>query len=187
MHTVFLIVGESGSGKDTLVSKICKDNNLTQILSYTTRPRRENEEDTHIFISSADVAKYKNEMVAYTQIGEYEYFATLSQLKESDFYIIDYEGIKYMHSLNLDMSDIRFVTIFIHTPREIREKRTLTTRKDNATVFYKRCFNEEIQFKEMLIKEDFDYSILNIDLDKSYKIFKYIVETEREGNNNDTI
>ena len=183
MHTIFLIVGESGSGKDTLVSNICNDCNYKQLLSYATRPKRVNEGETHRFISPSEVEHYKDEIVAYTKIGEYEYFATKSQLKEADFYIIDYEGVKYMKNLNIDMSDIRFVTIFINTPRHIREQRVLQTRKDNITTFYKRCFNEDMQFKEMLIKCDFDYSITNVDLNKSYAIFKHIVERERETNN----
>ena len=62
-----------------------------------------------------------------------------------------------MNNLNINMPNIRFVTIFINTPRNIREQRALTKRKDNVTAFYKRCFNEEIQFKEMLVKCDFDY------------------------------
>lgn len=183
MHTIFLIVGESGSGKDTLVSSMCNDYNYKQVLSYTTRPMRVGEGATHRFIDADSVDKYRDEIVAYTKIGEYEYFATKSQLKEADFYIIDYEGVKYMNSLNLDMSDIRFITIFINTPRKIREERVLNTRKDNITTFYKRCFNEDIQFKEMLIKGDFDYSILNIDFNKSYEIFKHIVQTEKETDN----
>lgn len=183
MHTIFLIVGESGSGKDTLVSMMCSNYKCKQVLSYTTRPMRVGEGVTHRFIDPNEVEQYKDEIVAYTKIGEYEYFATKSQLKEADFYIIDYEGVKYMKNLNLDMSDIRFVTIFIHTPRHIREQRVLQTRKDNITTFYKRCFNEDIQFKEMLIKGDFDYSITNVDLNKSYAIFRHIVETETEADN----
>ena len=88
-HTVFLIVGESGSGKDSLVNQLCINKCRKQVISYTTRPRRENEGDTHIFISPSDVSKYKNEMIAYTRIGNFEYFATLSQLYNSDVYVID--------------------------------------------------------------------------------------------------
>lgn len=181
MHTVFLIVGESGSGKDSLVNKICEEFNYTQLKSYTTRPKRVNEGDTHTFIHSNEVDAFRNDMIAYTQIGEYEYFATKSQLEKAHFYIVDYKGIQYMHSLDIDISDIRFVTIFIHVPKHIREQRALGARKDNEVVFYKRCFNEDIQFKEMLIKGDFDYSVSNIDFNKAYQIFKNIVEIELQN------
>lgn len=178
MHTVFLIVGESGSGKDSLVSKLCKEHNYKQLKSYATRPRRKNEGDTHIFISPEDVAQYKDQMIAYTKIGDFEYFATKEQLYQNSFYVIDYRGIEYMHNLKLDLSDIRFVTIFVHLPRDIREERALNGRHDDELTFYKRCFNEATQFTEMIIRDDYDYAITNVDFEKAYKIFKYIVEVE---------
>ena len=178
MHTVFLIVGESGSGKDSLVAKLCEEHKYSQLKSYATRPRRENEGDTHTFIAPNEVEQYKDQMIAYTKIGEFEYFATKDQLQKSDFYVIDYRGIEYMHNLKMDFSDIRFVTIFIHLPRELREERVLNDRNDNALTFYKRCFNESIQFTEMIIRDDYDYAITNIDFNKAYNIFKHIVEVE---------
>lgn len=176
--TIFLIVGESGSGKDSLVAKACEELNLKQLKSYTTRPRRVGETDTHTFISPDEVEQYKNQMIAYTQIGDYIYFATKQQLYDVDAYVIDYLGIKWMYESSVDLSDFRFVTIFINTPKYIREQRALNSRNDDALTFYKRCFNEDIQFKEMLLKNDFDYAVSNVDFDKAYKIFKYIVETE---------
>ena len=52
--TVFLIVGETSSGKDTFVQKICEDCGYSQLISYATRPRRDGEGDTHIFISEKE-------------------------------------------------------------------------------------------------------------------------------------
>ena len=176
--TIFLIVGESGSGKDSLVAKACEELGLKQLKSYTTRPRRVGEADTHTFITPDEVDQYKDQIIAYTQIGEFIYFCTRDQLYESDFYCIDYLGIEYMKSANVDLSDFRFVTIFINTPKYIREQRALNSRNDDALTFYKRCFNEDIQFKEMLLKNDFDYAVSNVDFDKAHKIFKHIVETE---------
>ena len=177
-HTVFLIVGETSSGKDSFVNKICEECGYNQLISYATRPRRINEGDTHIFISPDEVEQYKNQMIAYTKIGEFEYFATKDQLYENNFYVIDYRGIEYMHSLVKDLNDIRFVTIFVHVPREIREQRALNNRHDDALTFYKRCFSESTQFTEMILRNDYDYAIPNIDFDKAYKIFKHIVQTE---------
>lgn len=181
-HTVFLIVGESGSGKDSLINKLCTNKGYRQVKSYATRPRRVDEGDTHIFISPSDVNKYRNEMIAYTKIGEYEYFATLSQLYNSDVYAIDYRGIEYMRELIKDKTNLRFVTIYINVPRNVREKRVLNNRKDDEITFYKRCFNEDIQFREMLLKGDFDYSISNVDFKKAYHILGKIVEVESESN-----
>ena len=178
MHTIFLVVGKSASGKDSFVSKFCEEYGYKQLKSYATRPRREGEGDTHTFITPDEVEQYKDQMVAYTRISSYEYFSTKQQLLDSDFYVIDYRGIEYMHSLSLDLSDVRFVTIYIHVPDEIREERAINGRKDDTLTFYKRCFNENEQFTEMIMRDDFDYAISNIDFNKAYKIFKTIVEEE---------
>lgn len=184
-HTVFLIVGETSSGKDSFVHRICEECGYNQLISYATRPRRDGEGYTHIFISPSEVEQYEGQMIAYTKIGQFEYFATKNQLQECDFYVIDYRGIEYMHSLTHDLSDIRFVTVFIHVPSEIREERALNSRHDDALTFYKRCFNENTQFTEMIMRNDYDYAIPNIDFDKAYKIFKHIIQTELEVDTND--
>lgn len=190
--TIFLIVGQTASGKDSLVNAMCKiekqltqdvfgdfwwQGNYKQLISYATRPRRENEGDTHIFIQPNEVEQYKDQIVAYTKIGDYEYFATKDQLKECDFYIIDYLGIKNLRSQNLD-DEFRFVTIYINTPDKVREERALKGRKDNAETFYTRNLKESSQFDDMKRIADFDYAISNIDFDKAFAIFKHIVETE---------
>ena len=178
MHTIFLIVGKSGSGKDSLVNQLCTEHGYRQLKSYATRARRDGEGDTHTFITPEEVAQYKDQMVAYTCISGYEYFSTKQQLLDSDFYVIDYRGIEYMHNLLLDLSDVRFVTIYIHVPDEVREERAINGRKDNALTFYKRCFNENEQFTEMIMRDDFDYAISNVNFDKAYKVLKTIVEEE---------
>lgn len=53
---VIAICGKSGSGKDTIMKEILKryPNSFKPIVSYTTRPRRENEIegiDYHLFLS----------------------------------------------------------------------------------------------------------------------------------------
>ena len=190
-HTVFLIIGQTASGKDSLVNAMCKTfkpvqydvlgkcilEPYTQLISYTTRPRRTNESDTHIFIDKSDVEQYKDDMIAYTKIGEYEYFATKQQLANCDFYIIDYNGVEYLRSKHLD-DEFRFVTIYINTPERIRKERALSVRKDNADVFTQRNNSEFFQFERMRQKADFDYSINNIDFNKSQKILQSIVEVE---------
>lgn len=180
MKTVFLIVGESSSGKDSLVAKLCNETGLKQLVSYATRPRRENEGNTHIFIDANDVKEYTDDMIAYTCIGDYEYFATIKQLYESDVYIIDPNGADYMKLISKykNVTDIRFVTIYINTPSELRKERVLNQRHDNPEVYYNRVLSEQEQFTNFKACTKFDYAILNIDFNKSYKILKNIVEEE---------
>jgi guanylate kinase len=177
-HTLLLVVGRTASGKDSLVGKLCERTNLRAITSYSTRPRRENEGDTHIFTTEGVYEQMQSEGVvaAYTQISGYHYWTTINQLYENDVYIIDYKGIKTLHELNLP--DIRFVTVFVNVPDEIREERALNKRKDDKFVFRKRSLDESAQFREMLKNADFDYSVSNIDLAKAYSVLRWIATVE---------
>ena len=178
--TVFLIVGETSSGKDTFVHKICEEHGYKQLISYATRPRREGEGDTHIFISEDDVKEYVDKMIAYTRIGEFEYFSTVPQLYESDFYVIDPQGVDYMKAITKykGVNDVRFVIIYINTPPELRAERALNQRHDDFETYYKRVLNEQKQFTDFKACAGFDYAISNIDFEKAYSVFKRIVETE---------
>ena len=177
MKTVFLICGESSSGKDSLATML-KHDGYKVLKSYTTRPKRINESNTHIFIKPEDVVQYKNDMIAYTKIGTYEYFATKQQLIDSDIYIIDPKGIEYLKS---KIKNIKFITIFINVPEEERKKRALYIRKDDPEAVEKRFEAERKQFDNFKLNAGFDYSICNYDLNKAYKILKFIIETESEG------
>jgi len=92
---------------------VCKELHMNQIISYTTRPRRKKEGDTHIFtdISEYENAKNRNILAAYTEINGYTYWTTKDQLIENDFYIIDPDGVKTLKKIpNLQK---RLVIIYI--------------------------------------------------------------------------
>ena len=177
MKTVFLTVGGSASGKDSIVSKLTEQGYI-QLISYATRPCRVNEGNTHVFIQPEEVINYQEDMVAYTQIGSAEYFATKRQLLECDLYVIDPVGIRYLKQI---IKDIRFVTIYISLPEEIRFQRA-TSRQDKNGVIIKRFIDESQRFKEFIEKTEFDYAVTNYDLSKSVEIIKNIIEVERKYN-----
>lgn len=184
MKTIFLIAGESSCGKDSLVNKLCEETNLVQLKSYTTRKRRDGEGDTHIFISKDDVKQYANDIIAYTCISNNEYFATSKQLYESDCYIVDPIGIRTLKE-KVNDPNIRFVTIYINVPPEVRKDRAINIRGDRPKVYSDRRFNEFGQFLNFKSGAEFDYAVSNINFDKAYKIFKNIIQTEMEDDTND--
>lgn len=177
-HVLLCVIGKTASGKDTLVQKLCERTGLTQLISYTTRPRRDNEGDTHVFVTEADYQRMKDEgnIGAFTQIGELKYWSTIDQLYDNDCYVIDYEGLKSLRALNLP--NLRLVTIFINVPDEIREARALNQRKDDKMKFRSRSFAEREQFREMLKNADFDYAISNIEFPKAYSCLRWIATVE---------
>ena len=138
-------MGRSAVGKDTLVAALCEKYNLKRLVSYTTRPKRIGEADTHIFISKKDFPLYKDDIVAYTKIGEYEYFATRQQLDDCDFYIIDPIGYMTLHQdYNLAKS-YRFVPIMCTLPEGVRSARS-AQRRDERAVYEARSAAEDKEF-----------------------------------------
>lgn len=177
-HTLLCVLGKTASGKDSLVNKLCERTGLKQIISYTTRPRRVNEGNTHLFVNEDDFEQMRDNGViaAFTQIGEYKYWTTIDQLKDADVYIIDYLGLKTLRELNLP--NIRLVSIYINVPDEVREYRALKKRKDDRSKFRARDFAERNQFRDMLKNADFDYSISNLELPKAYSVLRWISQVE---------
>ena len=72
MHTLFIVASETSGGKDSLVNMACadKDLNMSKVVSYATRPKRQDErDDSHVFIKPEEVAQYKQDMIAYPKIS----------------------------------------------------------------------------------------------------------------------
>ena len=154
------------------------------MISYTTRPRRANEGDTHIFISDDEYQDLENsgQIATFTQIGQYKYCCTVDQLYESDVYVIDPVGVQNLRKLNLP--NIRLVTIYVNTPDEIRKDRALNKRGDDRLIFMKRDMAEREQFRAMLRNADFDYAVSNVDVAKAYSVLKWIATVEGAWKNN---
>ena len=183
-HVLICIMGRTASGKDTLANKLCERMGLRQIISYTTRERRNNEGDTHIFANKDTYEQMRAEgkVAAYTEIAGNYYWTTIDQLYENDVYIIDYYGVQTLRELNLP--NIRLVTVYINTPDEIREQRALQSRGDDKSKFRVRDYSERQQFRDMLKNADFDYSVSNVEFAKAYSILKWISTVEGAWENN---
>jgi guanylate kinase len=177
-HVLLCVLGRTSCGKDTIVSKLCERTNLTAITSYTTRPRRINEGDTHIFSTREEYERMQSEgnVAAYTEIAGNIYWTTIDQLYEHSVYIIDYNGIETLRKLNLP--NLRLVTVYINTPDNVRKERALNKRKDDRITFMKRDMAEREQFRAMLRNADFDYAISNINIAKAYSVIRWIATVE---------
>lgn len=176
-RVIMCILGESSSGKDALVNQICKTSNLTRLISYTTRPQRKNEGATHIFVDEDiyNSMKENNGIAAYTNINNNRYWSTIEQLYDSDFYIIDPIGVDSLKNLNLP--NLRIVTVYINVPEDVRKERAIK-RGDDVVTYKSRCFSERNQFREMKKNMDVDYVVPNIDFAKAYSVLKWICEVE---------
>ena len=178
-HKLFCIMGETASGKDTLTKKLCEDTSMKAIVSYTTRPRRTNEGDTHIFVDDSVYEQMKDNLAAYTEINGFRYWTTIEQIYDNDIYIIDPNGLETLENLGLE--DIDICSIYINVPIDIRLERALY-RGDSLEDFFSRNKSEMRQFIQMKAAGGFDYAISNLNEDKAYAVLKYIVEVETVQN-----
>ena len=176
-HVLLCVMAESAAGKDTLVNKLCEKTNYRQLISYSTRPRRVNEGDTHIFVTEEDYQEMlkANQVAAYTEINGYKYWSTIDQLYLMDIYVIDPFGVETLKELNL--TNLKIVTIYINVPEEIRKERAMT-RGDDINTYRSRSLSERQQFRDMKKNMDVDYVIPNIDSTKAYSVLKWISTVE---------
>lgn len=95
LNNLILIVGRSASGKDTLAAALA-DEGLSQVKSRTTRPKRAEDDNSHIFLTEDDWNNQKNEAIASTVIADHTYWVIEDDLNNNDTYIVDPKGVDDM-------------------------------------------------------------------------------------------
>lgn len=120
------ITGPSGAGKDTVARMLSEMTGIPVLVSYTTRPMREDEEDgrEHLFVESCDLSR--EDMLAYTEYGGYEYWTELSQIKETAIYVIDEAGLLDLHKRH---PHIDIFSIHVEANRYLRIMRGVTSER----------------------------------------------------------
>ena len=176
-HVVLLIVGKTGSGKSSLIKRLCERTGLTMLQSYTTRPKRSEADNDHIFVNVEDYLKAKEngEIVIDGEIAGNYYYSTIEQLYASDLYTINPEALDRL--LAIDLPNIRFVIVYISCPDKIREERALV-RGDDKHKYRVRDFSERQEFRRFVAEEKWDYVINNLDFPKSYSVLRWIATVE---------
>lgn len=183
-HVVILVVGKTGSGKSSLIKKLCERTDLKALCSYTTRPKRSETDNDHIFVSVEQYlrAKENGEIAIDGEIAGNYYYSTIEQLYNSDLYTINPEALDRL--LALDLPNIRFVTVYISCPDKIREERAMK-RGDDRHKFRVRDFSERQEFRKFISEEKWNYAINNLDFPKSYSVLRWISTIEGLWKQND--
>lgn len=161
IHTVYCVLGRTGSGKSTVTKEAANKLNMKVLKSYTTRQRRENETDEncdHTFISSNEVEKYRDDMIAYTERVGYCSFATKQQLLDNDFYIINPTGYYELKLKTKDMN-VELVTIMVNVPyNDLRQRAKKRGDYDDWQANY---IKESEEFSNFEKSNLIDYFVLN--------------------------
>lgn len=105
MYKVIALMGKAGSGKDTLLKNLIAESvkwniEFNEIISCTSRPKREKEEDgiNYHFVSREEFETMidSDEMLEYTEFNGWYYGTPLSALSEDkiNICVLNPQGIK---------------------------------------------------------------------------------------------
>ena len=179
---LIILISPSGGGKTTLGNMILKEfSNIDYSVSYTTRPPRKNEKhgESYFFISES---KFKgmillDEFLEYAQVHGYWYGTSKKYIEQKNIenkhvlMDIDVQGSKLILE-----SGFAAVTIFILPPSEQILKDRLKERgTDSDEVISTRLSNAKEEIKQI---KDFQYLVINDDLDKAFEQIKSIIVSE---------
>lgn len=176
-HIVILVVGRTGSGKSSLIKKLCERTGLKELCSYTTRPKRSETDNDHIFVDVEEYlrAKENGEIAIDGEIAGNYYYSTIEQLYNADLYTINPEALDRL--LAMDLPNIRFVVVYISCPDKTREERVMA-RGDDKHKHRVREFSERQEFRKFVAEEKWNYAINNLDFAKSYSVLRWISQIE---------
>lgn len=180
---LLILSGPSGSGKDTVIAELFKLNlNLIQSLSMTTRTPRDGEKNgvDYLFVDTEcfEKAILDGEMLEYMQYGR-NYYGTPKApidnwLKDGKTVIlkIDIKGFDNVKRLYPDS-----VSVFLSPPSmEVLEKRLRLRGSENEENVKIRM---NIALNEMKKIPEYDYLVINDELEKAVDEIKTIITAEK--------
>ena len=183
MTTVFIVSAPSGSGKSTLVNRVLdRDPRLLFSISYTTRQPRGHEKqgDHYHFIGRDEFERRlkQDEFLEWAKVFENYYGTSRLYLEQAvaegrDLVLdIDVQGAR---QLKVRIPDA--VSIFILAPsRAILEQRLRARSEDSEAVIERRLRGA---VDEIGNYRQYDYVLVNQDLDESVMKLKSVIEAER--------
>ena len=185
---MFVLSSPSGAGKTTLTKKIAKNNKDFSIsISHTTRKPRPNEVNgkDYYFVSTGEFESLikENNFFEYANIFSNRYgtlkkpvLELISQGKNVLF-DIDWQGTKQLKKIK----NLSIVTFFILPPNlKILKERLLNRHEGQGKLVEERMnkFNEELSHWN-----EYDYIIVNDDLEICYNNILKIINDEKSGKN----
>ncbi|MFW2331159.1 MAG: guanylate kinase [Nitrospinota bacterium] len=185
---LFVLTAPSGAGKTTvanLLVKSCSD--LERSVSYTTRPKRDSEQDgiDYHFVEDDIFSKMIEEeaFIEWAKVHNNYYGTSLSQvksrlaMKKDLIAVIDIQGAASIRKLGLNST-----SIFLMAPSLEVIKERLAKRGDVSSDSTKvRLANYKHEMSQAL---QFDYIVINDKLDNSKASLIAIVEAERKRASN---
>lgn len=155
---MIVIIGESGSGKSSVEKELEKNHNYHRVITYTTRPKREGEQDgkDYYFINDSsffDLALH-GFFVETTTFREWNYGTPRDSCNNNSVIVVNPHGLRQLKS-----KGIKFTSFYIKVPREDRMIKMLQ-RGDDIEEAYRRSLSDVGMFTG--IEDEVDHVIENI-------------------------
>ena len=180
---IVILSSPSGAGKTTLVKLFSEKKNFITSISHTTRSPRSNESDgkDYYFVSEKEFHNLirNNEFLEYAKVFNNFYGSTKKPVYEklnngeNVIFDIDWQGTQQLKA----QARQDLVSVFILPPsiKEL-EKRLFKRAQDTSEVVANRMSKSA---SEMSHYPEYDYVIINHDLDKSVQQVQSILCAER--------
>ena len=186
---MIVLSSPSGAGKTTLSKLLSKQNNYYISVSHTTRKPRINEIDSqdYHFVSEEEFKSLikNNKFLEYAKVFN-NYYGTVksSVINNLDkgkklIFDIDWQGTEQIKEKKLQY---KLITFFILPP----SKKVLFERLSNRDMKDKLIVEERMkQFsKDVLHWNDYDYVVINDNLENCYNEVNHLIKSEIEKFNN---
>lgn len=175
-NIIICLVGKSGSGKSTIAKKLKDEYGYDILTSYTTRSKRNEDDNDHIFINQEEYNALPDK-VATTVFANCSYCATKEQVDNNDIYIIDLNGLKQLKTLYRTYGGTKkIVSIFIDVPMEECLYR-MRNRGDSEDSCWARLRHDDDAFRDA--DEKCDYPVNGV-TKNTWKKVQRIIEIEQE-------
>ena len=178
-----ILSSPSGAGKTTLVKLLSERKNFKISISHTTRIPREKEtpDKDYFFVSNDEFKRLINneEFLEYAKVFNHLYGTTRSpvvnnlQNGNDVIFDIDWQGADQIKNKKLDY---KLVTFFLLPP----SKEILFQRLSNRDMKDKLIIGERMKefTRDVLHWINYDYVIVNDDLEKCYKKISNLIDSE---------
>ena len=185
-----ILSSPSGAGKTTLVNLLSKQNNFKISISHTTRQPRPGEvpNKDYFFVNDVEFKRLINnqEFLEYAKVFKNYYGTTRTPIIDNlnkgknVLFDIDWQGADQIKNKKLDY---KLITFFILPP----SKKILFERLSNRDMKDKLIVEERMQQfeRDVLHWINYDYVIINDDLDKCFLKIKNLINAEINNGSKD--
>tara|TARA_B100000424_G_scaffold227834_1_gene188766 strand:- start:204 stop:836 length:633 start_codon:yes stop_codon:yes gene_type:complete len=188
--TMVILSSPSGAGKTTLVNLLSKQENFKISISHTTRKPRDGEiqDKDYYFVNDKEFKRLINnqEFLEYAKVFKNYYGTTRTPVIDNlnkgknVLFDIDWQGADQIRNKKLDY---RLITFFILPP----SKKILFDRLSNRDMKDKLIAEERMQQfeRDVLHWINYDYVVINDDLEKCYLKIKNLINAEISSGSKD--